>query len=428
MVTSELRLINIDVESLVNHGVFVTRKVEVRILEGEFLTSVVGIRVNTERVALGDVDTLDRESPAQILEVGDVTAEGEEFTLLVDITVDNGATHVDRDLEFSETEGFITSTLIEVNVDLDLSRAVEVRNNDGPLVLWVIRPASTTDISITFEEISLRFVSNFTIDEDNKGIVGIDGVNKEGVHVNNQERVRGEVTKVSDREGTGTSSSVTTEDLNGIGASGNTVAVIGCPLAGIEVRAIEKFLDNNLRLIKTIVGQNVEISETPRSSVGIVGGNVSFEGNSELGTRDGDIKGKMGLSIRLRATADVGVLGVELSGEVRTKGVNLSVVDQNLEQSVLVSTTFPTGEPLIEQNQVEHDLDILKGNIRGEGLRDRTSSDDTGTTNISNSITIADQIGGEPLSLPTLAGNSGSIEVVSNEFTGDLPVVSRGKT
>lgn len=350
IVTSKFGLNSVNVEGLVNHSVFITRKVEVRLLEGELLTTVVGISVNGKGITVGNIDTLDGEGPAEVLEVRNVTAEREELTLLVNITVDNGAGHGGSNGEFSETEGFITSTLIVVNVDLDFSSRAKVRNNDGGGVLGIIIPASTANIARTTEVILLGFVGDNTINVNNDGIVGIDGVNEESIQIDGQERVRREISEGSGGESTGTGLVETTEELLGIRASTDTIAVISSPLTGIEIVIIEEFLDGNLRLVNTVVGQNVEVSETPRSSVSIVGGNVSLKGNGELRTRDGDGDRDTGLSIGLSTTADVGRLGVELSGVIRTNVVNQLVVNQKLEQGVLISATFPTGKPLIEQN------------------------------------------------------------------------------
>lgn len=123
---------------------------EVRLADRVVLTEVLGVFENGKLETSGDVDTLDRIGPADFSEVGDRTTEREEFTLLVIFTVDNGAGHDSLDFEVSDTEGFITSTLIVVNVDLEFSRGFEVRNNDGDIFRTII-PTSTTNVLIVLE-------------------------------------------------------------------------------------------------------------------------------------------------------------------------------------------------------------------------------------------------------------------------------------
>lgn len=125
-------------------------KSEVRLADREVLTEVLGVFENGKLETSGDVDTLDRIGPADFSEVGDRTTEREEFTLLVIFTVDDGAGHDSLDFEVSDTEGFITSTLIVVNVDLEFSRGFEVRNNDGDIFRTII-PTSTTNVLIVLE-------------------------------------------------------------------------------------------------------------------------------------------------------------------------------------------------------------------------------------------------------------------------------------
>lgn len=98
-------------------------------------------------------------------------------------------------------------------------------------------------------------------------------------------------------------------------------------------------------------------------------------------TGDGNLEGNVSLSIRVGLTADIGGRSVELSGEIRTQLLDELIVNVNLESSVLISTTFPTREPLIEQVQIELDVDSVKIKINSELLGHRTSGNNTGTTN-----------------------------------------------
>lgn len=98
-------------------------------------------------------------------------------------------------------------------------------------------------------------------------------------------------------------------------------------------------------------------------------------------TGDGNLEGNVSLSIRVGLTADIGGRSVELSGEIRTQLLDELIINENLESSVLISTTFPTREPLIEQVQIELDVDSVKIKINIELLGHRTSGNNTGTTN-----------------------------------------------
>lgn len=59
-------------------------------------------------------------------------------------------------------------------------------------------------------------------------------------------------------------------------------------------------------------------------------------------TGNGDLEGDVGLSVRVGLTTDVGGFTVELSGEIRTQLLDELIINENLESSVLISTTFVT--------------------------------------------------------------------------------------
>lgn len=141
-------------------------EVEIRLGDLVVLTNILGVFIDGKRKTSGNIDTLDRIGPANFSKIGNRTAEREEFTLLVVFTVDNGARHVGVDFKISETERFITSTLIVVNVDFNFSSFIEVRNNDGDGFGTVI-PTSTTRVNSSLCVNSLVFVNNLTINVDN---------------------------------------------------------------------------------------------------------------------------------------------------------------------------------------------------------------------------------------------------------------------
>lgn len=120
-------------------------------------------------------------------------------------------------------------------------------------------------------------------------------------------------------------------------------------------------------------------------------------------TGDGNLEGDVSLSIRVGLTTDIGGRSVELSGEIRTQFLDELIINENLESSVLISTTFPTREPLIEQVQIELNVDSVKIKINIELLGHRTSGNNTGTTNNGLTSTIGNSLTREVNEGPTIS-------------------------
>lgn len=118
------------------------------------------------------------------------------------------------------------------------------------------------------------FMNNLAINVEDDGIITISRIDEVTLEGDLQERVRRKISNLSGELSTTTSSVETTEDL--FTTSSNGLVEVGCPFADVEVSIIEKFSDGNGSIGRTIFTQNVEISDTPRSSVSIVGSDVSF--------------------------------------------------------------------------------------------------------------------------------------------------------
>lgn len=117
-------------------------------------------------------------------------------------------------------------------------------------------------------------MNNLVINVEDDGIITIRRIDEMTLEGDLQERVRRKISNLSGKLSTSTSSIETTEEL--FTTSSNGLVEVGCPFADVEVSIIEKFSDGNRSIGRTIFTQNIEISDTPRSSVSIVGSNVSF--------------------------------------------------------------------------------------------------------------------------------------------------------
>lgn len=117
-------------------------------------------------------------------------------------------------------------------------------------------------------------MNNLVINVEDDGIITIRRIDEVTLEGDLQERVRRKISNLSGKLSTSTSSIETTEEL--FTTRSNGLVEVGCPFADVEASIIEKFSDSNRSIGRTIFTQNIEISDTPRSSVSIVGSNVSF--------------------------------------------------------------------------------------------------------------------------------------------------------